>query len=233
MEYSEHQKTLQGYIKLLTGGFSNLLIIVSKAGYGKTTMVLEAMKSLPEGSYLYVNNYITPPEFYALLEATEKLQPPKILILDDIEYSLQNKQFQGLLKSATWEAGERKERVVNYLSNFYKTKDLPAIKFSGKIILLLNEIPKKQNILKAVLDRSLFYEIKMNNKEIIEAMGQIVKKPFETLSFKDRMKVWDFIRTHTTSKDNISFRTLILGFKCYLYSRYSWNNLLLNLIKQK
>jgi len=230
MTYQEHTNIIQNYLSLLAYDISNLLIVVSPAGYGKSTMILENLKHYPENSYLYINNYITPIEFYSLLMTAEKLVAPKILVLDDIEYSLNNKEFMGLLKSATWENGNR--RIVNYLSNFYKTKGLPAVNFTGKIILLLNEIPKKNNLFQAIIDRALYYEIQMNNIEIIEAMrNEIVKRPYANLSLKIRNKIVDFIERNTIETDRISFRTLIKGYQCYLFSPYKWQTLLLNLIK--
>lgn len=230
MIYQEHKNIIQDYLSLLSNDISNLLIVCSPAGYGKSTMILESLKKYPENSYLYINNYITPIEFYSLLIATEKLVAPKILALDDIEYSLNNKEFMGLLKSATWESNNR--RIVNYLSNFYKTKRLPAVNFTGKIILLLNETPKKNNLFQAIIDRALYYEIRMTNREIIEAMRtEIVKRQYANLPLNIRTKIVDFIERNATDADRISFRTLIKGYQCYLLSPYKWQKLLLNLIK--
>jgi len=237
MLYHEYQKLIKNYINLLGQGLGNSLTIVSPAGYGKTTLILNSMKEYPQNSYLYLNGYITPLEFYVALWRTIKLQPPKFLILDDMEFTLQDKKIQILLKGATADLGTSTKRIVYYISLNKNVENIPKLEFDGKIIILLNEFPKKNKQLKAILDRTIFLNLKMDKDEVLQsAKEEIIPKEFGTLTLEERKEVFDFIENNIPLYNEISFRTIIQGFKCYEYYKQTqedWQQLLLSILENK
>ena len=232
--YPLYYSLIQANLKILLESDNAALIILSKCGLGKTTFVFNAVKERKlqlSKHWLYYNSYFTPLAFYQTLGQTSALQIPRLLVLDDVELILRNKQTLNLLKSATWE-NEKGKRIVNYVSNSYLVKELPAINFNGKIILLLNELPPDNPILQALKDRVLFVELNFTNQQILELMKEeILPQEFKGLEFIKKKKVFDFIAKQTTPDTNLSFRTLIKAFNFYLYSPTAWQEMVWEMLK--
>lgn len=182
------------------------LLVIGKPGIGKTSTTLATMEQLgfKEGeNYLYWNNYITPMEFYNLLQEVNELENPKILILDDIEETLKSQRILGLLKGALWSVGNR--RIVSWLSGTSKIKE-SRIDFKGKIIFILNYLQLQNPFIQAVIDRSFFYEMKLKKCEMIEMMKKEIEKPQYQISRKQKNKILNIIQQIDEKK--LSLRTL-------------------------
>lgn len=214
---------------MVVKGYSNSLILVSKAGLGKTTLLMNTMEELKlkkDENYIYCNNYITPIQLFKVLQKVNKLNAPKLLILDDVEMILKDKAILGLLKGSLWEAGGK--RIVSYISSTPKIKDTQIDDFKGGIIFLLNEFLMDNELIKALKDRGLYYEIKMDNQEILEFMEtDIVIKDFRDMDIRQRLKVFDYIKEKVwDNKDiEISYRTLIKAFSMYSCNPNHWQKL--------
>jgi len=224
--YKKAYNLVNSNLEILQKSDMNCMIVLSKAGLGKTTMVLETMKQKGcqlGDHYLYFNSYFTPLAFYQALVETTKLKAPQILILDDVELILKDKNIINLLKAATWQSGH--DRIVCYSTTSKKVKET-KINFTGKIILLLNEIPPKNPMFNAILDRSLFVGLEFNNQQILELMeNEIVPKNYKNLSFQQRQKVFNYIKKITTSTTDLSFRTLIKAYNYFMFSPHNWQEL--------
>lgn len=227
---NQHQ-ILKKYITGLNEGLATSLICVSPAGYGKTELTLKTMEELglvEDRNYLYYSNYLTPLTLFQVLDDINHLEDPKILILDDVESTLQDKKIVGLLKSALWETpnGERK---VCWLSNTHLIK-AQTFNFTGRIIFLLNEINKKSAIVNALKDRSLFYEMELTKQEITNLILERVKQPYFNTSYQQRIKVAEFI---TQNGNNITLRTFPHALNLMLLSPNHWQELTLKLLTNK
>lgn len=224
-----------GNINILLKSDMSALTLLSPAGLGKTTLIMKAMKDrgYKEGEhYLYFNSYFTPLAFYQTLIETQELPgKPKILILDDVETILKNRDIINLLKAATWDSGHG--RQVNYVSTSAKVKQ-KNLNFTGKIILLINETPESNPMFKAIVDRVLFCELTFSQKDILDLMGEeIIKQPYQTLDFAGRKKVFDFIKKNIKPETELSFRVLIKAFDFMLYTPNSWQSMVLPLLAAK
>lgn len=233
--YKKNHEIISTYLNMLTDDLNHGLIVLSKGGLGKTTLILDSMKSkqlIQDIHYIYANSFSTPLAFYKLLDSVNALQSPKILILDDMELLLSDKHILGMLRAALWEAGGK--RVVNYHST---TQKKTSTDFTGKIIMLINDLPKDNKVLNALCDRVFFHEIKLSNNEILELIQQnIVQKPYKTLNLRQRVKIAEAIKERTTENTNLSFRTLIKAYQFYIYAPSSWLNMLdasMNITSQK
>jgi len=222
---------LKKFISGLAKGYSNSLIVVSPAGYGKTETTIETMKELgyQEGrNYRYVSNYVSPCEFFNLLVDINYLQEPKILILDDVEEILREKRILGILKGALWEIdGKRK---INWFSGTYKIKN-KEVDFQGKIIFLLNEFNKKSALLKAVADRGLFYEIKLTIPEMFELMKKRAnEEEYQGISKEKRIEIVQFLQRSTNNNQDITLRLLPKAYNLFLLSPNHWQKLVFELL---
>lgn len=231
MKTNQHN-LIKKYIKGLVAGYSNSLIVVSPAGYGKTELVLERMKELnynENSHYKYINNYITPVELYKILEEMKNMKKPQILILDDVEQILADKKIVGILKSALWQMPNGKRKVC-WVSGTHKI-DKQEFEFEGKIIFLLNEFSKKKSIVGALKDRSFYYEMTMSNDEIIELLKKRIKKPYFNIPFEQRKKILKFIVNNITKQTNLSLRILPKAFQTYLISPTDWQEMTIEMLK--
>lgn len=221
-------KLVYSNLEILKKSDMNCLIILSKAGLGKTTLVMKATKdqNLEQGKhFIYRNSYFTPLSFYQTLAEANDLKSPNLLVLDDTELILSDKNIINLLKSATWN-NDGQKRVITYNSNSYLVKEIPEIDFKGKIIMLINEIPQDNAMLNAIKDRSLFVELRFSQNEILNLMKEeIVPKPYKDLNQQKRIKVWEYLKKHCHKNSDISFRTLIKAYNNYLYSPNNWQEL--------
>lgn len=215
---------LQKYITGLTKGLGNSLVVVSPAGYGKTEMTLNTLTEMgyQEGKdYRYISNYITPLELFKLLDEVNHLAEPKLLVLDDTEEILNEPKVIGLLKSALWATPDGKRKVCWY-SGTYKIKE-KEFDFTGRIILLLNKLNKKNPIINSLIDRGLFYEIQMTKSEILELIKARAELPYQNIPYNQRLKIAEFISQR--SGENISLRVLPKIYNLFLLSPNSWQTL--------
>lgn len=221
---------LEKFISGLSKGLTSSLIITSKAGCGKTETTLHTLDKmgLREGiEYIYANNYITPVELYLLLKKVNNLEEPKILILDDVEETIRNTKAIGLLKGALWEAGGK--RKVSWTSGSHKIQE-QSFNFEGKIIFLLNQFNLSNPLIYSIKDRSFFFEIVLNNTEIIELMKERAKKPYQDISYQQKIKIVEYISKVGITSDKLSLRTLQQAFNLYLISPNSWQILVNKLL---
>ena len=225
--YKKSYGLVRANMDILLNSDMSCLTILSPAGMGKTTLVFKSMKELGLNhgeQFLYYNSYFTPLSFFQTLQKVTELQAPQILILDDVEMILHDKNIINFLKSATWE-NESGCRWVNYNSTSKLVKE-KTINFTGKIIILINETPAKNPMFQAIVDRVLFTELEFSQAEILELMKtEMVAKPYKTLKQAQREKVFHFIKKNISPETELSFRTLIKAYNSMLYAPNHWQDL--------
>lgn len=205
---------------MVVKGYSYSFILVSKAGLGKTTLVMNAMKELKleKGEhYLYCSSYLTPVQLYLLLEKTNRLKEPAILILDDVEIILKNRLILAMLKGALGEVDG--ERIINYDSSTYKIASTSISNFRGKIIFLLNEFLQANPLISALKDRGLYYELKMTNQEILDFMEK------EMVKDKKQQKVFQYLKSFVKKDTELSYRTFVKAVQIYACSPNHWREI--------
>jgi len=222
---------LKKYISGICKGYSNSLIVVSRAGYGKTETTLNTLEELgleEEKHYLYISNYITPLEFYKLLQKVNELQDPKILVLDDIEETLKSPKIVGILKGALWPINNK--RKVCWVSGTYKIQK-QSFNFDGSIIFLLNEYKRKNALLNAVADRGFYYNFDLSLDELIQLMEKRAEiKEYQNIPYNKRKEIVKFIQEAGKSSPNMSLRLLPKAYNLYLLSPNHWRPLVQELL---
>lgn len=227
----EKHELIKRYIEGLARNLNTSLMVVGSAGTGKTESVVEMLisKGYKEGiHYTYVSNYITPVELFLLLQEVNKLQDPKILVLDDIEDTLRNERAIGLLKGALWEVNGR--RRVMWRSGTWRIVE-KQFEFQGRVIFLLNYLNEKSAVVRALQDRSLFYEIELSSDEVAELILQRAKeKPYKDMSIEQREKVASFVIENGKKSTHFSLRMLPKAFNMFILSPQHWEKLVLQLL---
>ncbi|MCD5384856.1 MAG: ATP-binding protein [Candidatus Pacebacteria bacterium] len=219
---------LKKYITGLVKGLSDNLLVVGRAGTGKTELMLRTLKEMnlnEKEHYLYIPNYITPRALVDKLEEVNKLKSPRVFVIDDGEDTLRNIQSVGVLKGAMWRAGGRKR--VSWLTSRGKKE----FDFMGKIIFLLNKFDKKNALLNSLKDRSLYFEISLSPQDIKTLIVERAKEPYHTTSYEQRIKVANFLVQQ--SNPNISLRAFPHALNLMLLSPHHWKVLTQEIIKNK
>ena len=225
-----NHEVLKQFIGGLSKGYNNSLIVLGSAGIGKSETTMRALSALgyKEGiNYIYLNNYITPVELYNKLQLANKLQEPKLVIMDDSEETLKNYKAVGLLKGALWAVdGKRK---VSWVSGTSKIK-VQEFVFNGRIIFLLNEMNSKSSLVKALQDRSLFFEIKFSKDELCQMIRERAKQNYQGIDFNKRLEIANYLIKVAGNSDKLSLRLLPKAFQLWQVSRNHWTELVDHII---
>jgi len=164
--------------------------------------VLNYLRQL-KAKFAYYSGYTTPLSLYSTLyEHRENL-----IILDDIEGIFSDKKAIAILKACLWNGEEA--RIVSYNTTSDKADDLPAsFEFTGSIIVLCNElVGRKGEHFKALLSRSLTYELKMSHAEVKHIAEQIINNDTE-LSEEQKNRVKEIINTEVSAVSEFNLREL-------------------------
>jgi len=221
----KQHEILKKFIKVLVKSNTHSLIAVSPAGYGKTETTLEFLKEMnliEDRHFKYIPNYITPKGLVGELEQVNKLEYPKILVLDDVEDTLKDIQSVGVLKGALWATPDGKRRV-----SWITSRESKKFCFTGKIIFLLNYFNYKNSVMNALKDRSMFYEIKLTNEELCELMAERSKVNYEQIPLQQREKIAQFLQKVGNGSKKLSLRLLPKAYQMYMVSPNHWQDLII------
>ena len=182
------------------------IVFYGEGGIGKTFLTInEAKQQLKSDEWNYSNGYITPLSLYEFLFNNRN---KKLLILDDCEGLFDNNLSVSILKGGLWETDNK--RIVQYNSKSNKVQNLPSqFILNAKIIIMCNEIPKQNQLnVKALISRTLSYEIKFTYKQKISICEQFLKSRTD-LTIVEQNKVLDIITNNTSeATKDFNFRTL-------------------------
>lgn len=161
---------LHHYLKMVVEGFNNSLILHGRAGLGKTYSTLNILKEL-KSEFAYKSGYTTPLGLYKWLYEHKD----SVVVLDDLEGLMTNKDAIALLKTALWESNGK--RFVSYETTSKLMEGVPSLfEFEGRIIILTNDINENNTneSYKALLSRAVNFELKFSHKEILEISEKIL-----------------------------------------------------------
>jgi len=185
------------------------MAVVGKRGIGKSYNLLLTLKER-NVNFVVVRGHQTPLSFYRTLYEHAN---GYVLVLDDTVNILENRDIQSLLLGAL----DYDNNVVQWNSTSPLMEDLPsAFTFNSKVIVLLNELPKDNEIVSAILDRCIVYRLEFTKRELLEMLYILSKRR----NYPE--EVFEFIRENAEKLD-LSLRLLD---KIYAYyGRENWKEL--------
>jgi hypothetical protein len=152
----------------------------------------------------------------------------RILIFDDTQGLLNNKQTMSLLLSALFTARPSGKRVVEWLTTSKKLKCPPFFQFESKIIIVANDIPSN---IAPLVSRCFRYTLRMEYVDKLKLMYEIAKMPHK-LSKEERFMVVDWIKDNTceaTADMNLRLQAKIELL--YEFNKDKWQELAKSLIE--
>lgn len=203
---------LRNYVRMVTGGYSNLLMLDAKGGLGKTHHVRETLAEECErdDDWVHQKGFTTPVELYKTLwEARGK---DKVLFLDDVSGITSNTKAVDMLKSATDTEGD--ENWVQYRTSqdiehpHLASQTLPnTFCFRGRVIISFNETPTNRHFT-ALKDRGTYYQLSFTYEERLEIIEEIAKKPsFSSLDVSTQRETAEWLKSATDASYEVTIRT--------------------------
>ena len=211
-------KELKEYFKMFKRQNTDLLIVLSKAGLGKTSLLKEVMG---KKDYVYINTHSTPLKTFLLLY--ENIDAP--IVFDDISQILQNNIMVSMLKSVA-DTCPIKEVYYNTTSKLIGNAP-NSFRTTSNSCLLLNEFDIKNKTIQPLIDRGIFIEFQPNKKEILSKIKEISKSQ----SIADSEKcVYQFIEENYEKIDNFSLRTYIKALQLFRDNQKKWKERFMQMI---
>jgi hypothetical protein len=214
---------------ILEAKYNHSLFLTGRAGLGKSYTVMKTLnkeKNKKKMDYKLILGNITPLELYHNLYQYRT----SILVFDDTQALLKNKQSMSLLLSAMWTANPDNIRNVNWLSSSQKLKAPQNFDFEGKIIFIANEIPKD---VEPVVSRCMDYELVLSYADILLIMTEIAKMPHKVLTKEQRLEVLNWIKENTDETvENFDLRLQSKLETLYEYNKENWKDMAKHLIRR-
>lgn len=220
----DHVQTIKSLLLTMQASDKiHALIIEGPAGWGKTTAVSEALK-LASTSLAYLGAYSTALNLFNFLCANKN----KVVIIDDCSGLFNDANSMAILKAATW--GTNYHRTVKWGSTSSKALTDEFI-FAGKLIIICNSFPTTSDA-DAVRSRSFPYKIEVSvhrAKELLQQAAQNTKW-FSNLTVATEVANFLCVRLLETNVQQMSYRTLQMGYELALHNPNHWQELLSSMI---
>lgn len=211
-------KELVEFFEMFKKQNADLLIVMSKAGLGKTTILKEIMKKT---DYIYVNTHSTPLKTYLTLY--EKIDCP--VVFDDISSVLRNDIMISML-NALADTSTIKEVHYNTMSKLIGNAPF-FFKTTSNTCILLNEFDVHNKTIAPWLDRGFFIEFAPDKKEILKKIEEISKS--QNIAKKEKY-VFEFIKQNYQKIENLSLRTYIKALQLYRNNPKNWKERFMQMI---
>lgn len=203
---------LRNYVRMVTGDYSNLLMLDAKGGLGKTYHVLDTLdeECEYEEQWVHQKGFTTPVELYKTL--WQARADDAVLFLDDMSGVTSNTKAIDMLKAATETNGD--ENWVQYRTSreidhpFIDGETLPnTFCFQGRIIISFNDTPDNHHF-DALRDRGIDYHMSFTYQERLEIINELAKdENFSTLSVDKQIDTAKWISQVTDSSFDVTIRS--------------------------
>jgi len=213
---------LRNYVKMVTGGYSNLLMLDAKGGLGKSHNVCAVLDDeLDESSWYHQKGFTTPIELYKTLwKARDR---DTVLFLDDMSGVTSNQKAIDMLKAATETQGD--ENWIEYRTSqdidhpFIDGATLPnTFCFRGRIVMSFNDTPDNRHF-NALKDRGTYYNMSFTYQERLDLIDAIAElDEFSNLTVSTQRSIADWISTVTDSSFDVTIRTFEEICKMYEFA---------------
>jgi hypothetical protein len=193
------------FVRMLAKGSINSFVLTGSGGIGKTTAVINTLKSLglredmpeqPAGDFMVIRGFSTPKALYETLFDFKD----KILILDDADQVFRDPLGSNLLKAAL---DDKKVRVINWNTS-REDADVPSrFTYTGKIIFISNlsitQFPQ------AIISRSQKVDLTLNTEEKVDIITEVFKHVEKPAKMK--ADVLAFVKKHASKANDLNIRS--------------------------
>lgn len=214
-EVQQYYTMFNYYVKSIARGHHTALMVNAEPGIGKSYQTSQTLINEVGNEKFEKSPAVSSPfEFYKKLWKLEQDEQKDILVLDDIEGLLSKRRALAILKQATWTEGE--DRYVGWSSSPSKLKlddgtEIPSkFKFTGKLIMIFNDVPSDDAIFDSLKDRCFYYELSFTYEQKVELLKSVADKGMGLdVDEEDRKEIarW-LIDVTTPATEGLNLRTL-------------------------
>lgn len=205
----EQFEALQSYITFINKGLINSLFIYGLPGIGKTDIVTNTLKKISP-KYKYYNGGIK--GAYDLARILYFNRNNKVIVFDDFDTILENKECKRLLKAALQDHPVRQISWVDHARNSKRDGIPEQFEFTSTVIFISN----KTIIDRAIKDRSVPVCIDGTPEEILEWVRHNFSTFLPKQPMKFKMEVYHFVKENIGKFKTMSFRKFKLIMLDYL-----------------
>jgi hypothetical protein len=167
-------KLIDDRVAAVVGGYSTGLYLFGAGGLGKSYSVLKKLSELG-ADYRTFNSRMTAKGLFLALEKA----PDAIHVLEDMERLTNDRDAQGVLRSALWSQADR-ERTVTWTTSEGERK----VAFRGGIIMLANRQLSDLPELRALATRITVHRMEITYQEMVALMRSISGKGWSRYQHK-------------------------------------------------
>ncbi len=187
---------LRKYVNAFRRKYIGLLIIVSRAGLGKSSIVEEELEI---EAPLVLNSHITPLSFYTALAERVREEKDCLLVIDEAEMMFRDAKLRTMLKLL---CDTRQEKTIKYMSTTPLLKSLPKeIVTEAKVVMLVNSLTPKDEDIKAIMSRGHLISFEPSDAEILNYLS--------VSTWATDKEIKDFIRGYANISRSLSLRTYV------------------------
>jgi hypothetical protein len=152
-------------VAAVVGGYSTGLFLYGGGGVGKSFSVLKQL-ALLKADYRVFNSRMTAKGLYLVLEN----YPDAVHVLEDMERLTNDRDAQGVLRSALWSQGDQ-ERTVTWVT----AEGEQRFGFRGGVIMLSNRPLANLPELQALATRISVFKLEVSDVEMAAQMRRIAR----------------------------------------------------------
>jgi len=227
-ELDQYYDTLKNYVRMVTRGYSNMLVLDAEGGLGKTHTVCDVLSS-EQGpdEWMHRVGYTTPVELYKTL--WQARGSDDVLFLDDMSGITSSTKAVDMMKSATDTQGDRNwveyrtSQAIDHPTKLHM--ELPnEFCFRGSIIMSFNDTPDNPHF-DALVDRGTYYNLSFDYQERIDIIHELAKsRDFSDLHISAQKEVAEWIESVTNPAYDVTIRTFEEVCNMYHFARQEGAN---------
>jgi hypothetical protein len=216
--YENKLQLVRDYVRGVALGFSNGFFLFGTGGIAKSYTVLGELQRLDVDFKLF-NSRMTGRGLFECLSE----YPKSIHVLEDMERLVNDKDAQGILRSACWgqkgDDGQQKRTIT-----WATARGVETTVFSGGIIMLSNRPLDDLPELRAIKTRISHLHLEVSDQEIAVQMRRLAKQGYkhgsQEMTADECETVCDFVVLESQNKlCHLDMRLLDNAFRDYLQWR--------------
>jgi hypothetical protein len=220
--FDRHRDLIRDYTESVARRHHVGAVVIGPPGTSKTVTVEETLRSLNVPWTMW-NARVSPMGLWCTLRE----HPDSTIVLDDVStlFASGNKQgLQVLLAALGGQPG--KPRTVSYATK----EDRIRFEFSGGIIAIGNELPKRAPMVDALISRTIVLKHDPTDEMIAAFMRSESRRGYKGLTPYECREVVEFVITESRTADfRLDLRNMKAAWETLRYSktgsRHGWQNL--------
>ena len=219
-------REVKNFLKMFSEKRTELVILESPQGLGKTFMIEEAMNGI---DYLLLTSHITPLENYKSLYAHRH----KSVVYEDIDNLLKSPISVSLFKQVT----ETKPiKTVQYHSSSSRLDGVPSsFETTSNVLISCNKFSAKNENLLALVSRGFWIRFTPTQREVLKKMQEILPSIQIELELPQKKEVLNLIGESARFSQELNLRHLVRGLQLKKFALeqegFDWQDNLEKLLK--